>query len=421
LDLPASVKITESRTMADPGPAAEDWKHASELASLAHLGIYDSQYVYYNFDDVQVVPDTIAHPDAWQFKAFHDGGDRVVALVNGKRVNFAGEPVVASLPAAATALHADGNQLTFLYENAGYPNSGEDMLRYAGISNLQLLPVGQGIIKDWKMQLITAPRQGSPAEVAADFDDSIWPGTAVDKVEADQLKANQSAVFRTAIDITQTDLDEGKTSLNFSRFDDKGTVFVNGKTLGQGDNWARSYQFDAGKLLHVGKNVIAVLIVNVSGQGGLGTVELINSSMHYGGGRFAYSDSPAGVKGKWWAADLDDSQWKSQMLPESPSDATALLSWHRLSFSLPASKPDQWVPWLVRLNATGNGMLYLNGRAIGRYWEKGAQRDFYLPECWLNFDGSSKNVLTLSLCPLEDGTAVTSAEVMPYTAYAEKR
>ena len=79
------------------------------------------------------------------------------------------------------------------------------------------------------------------------------------------------------------------------------------------------------------------------------------------------------------------------------------------------------MPWLVRLNATGNGFVYLNGHCIGRYWEQSKQRDFYLPECWLSFGPGGQNVVALCLRPLEKGTAVESAEVMPYTVYAEKR
>ena len=75
----------------------------------------------------------------------------------------------------------------------------------------------------------------------------------------------------------------------------------------------------------------------------------------------------------------------------------------------------------MHLNATGNGFVYLNGYALGRYWEAGPQHDFFLPECWLNFGPGRTNVVALSLRPLEKGAAIQSASVAPYRELAEKR
>jgi hypothetical protein len=102
-------------------------------------------------------------------------------------------------------------------------------------------------------------------------------------------------------------------------------------------------------------------------------------------------------------------------MPES------VLSWYRLKFELPAMNLAVWVPWRLRLNATGNGFLYLNGHPLGRYWEAGPQHDFFLPECWLNFGPGQSNVLALNLRPGEKGAAIQSASVLPYAEFAEKR
>jgi hypothetical protein len=71
------------------------------------------------------------------------------------------------------------------------------------------------------------------------------------------------------------------------------------------------------------------------------------------------------------------------------------------------------------LEAKGNGFLYLNGHAIGRYWQAGPQHDFFLPECWLHF-GATNNV-TLSLRPVDKGAAINAAVVEPYSGFAETR
>jgi hypothetical protein len=98
-----------------------------------------------------------------------------------------------------------------------------------------------------------------------------------------------------------------------------------------------------------------------------------------------------------------------------------LLNWYRLDFTLPAVKPGVWVPWRLRLNASGNGFLYLNGHPLGRYWQAGPQRDFFLPECWLNFGIGQSNNLTLSLRPIDKRAMIQSAVVEPYADFAEKR
>ncbi len=88
---------------------------------------------------------------------------------------------------------------------------------------------------------------------------------------------------------------------------------------------------------------------------------------------------------------------------------------------MPEKKPAVWVPWRTILKGTGNGFLYLNGHSIGRYWEIGPQREFFLPECWLNFGPGKTNVLVLCLRPTEKGALLHSAEIAPYTEYAEER
>ena len=73
------------------------------------------------------------------------------------------------------------------------------------------------------------------------------------------------------------------------------------------------------------------------------------------------------------------------------------------------------------MDATGNGFLYFNGHALGRYWQAGPQHDFFLPECWLNFGAGRANVVALSLRPTDKGAAIESATVEPYAEFAEKR
>lgn len=137
------------------------------------------------------------------------------------------------------------------------------------------------------------------------------------------------------------------------------------------------------------------------------------------------SGQTAGTVGHWQDPKLDDSDWETSELPQAiaPATDTAPVNvwWYRLRFDLPSPNPHVWVPWKLHLEATGNGFIYLNGHALGRYWEVGPQRDFYLPECWLNFGPASTNVAVLCLRPTNGSPEVRSAWVSPYRDFAETR
>ena len=129
--------------------------------------------------------------------------------------------------------------------------------------------------------------------------------------------------------------------------------------------------------------------------------------------------SPAGIEQEWWKPDFADGLWKTVAIGPSSPQLGDLLTWYRMNFQLPSLRPDVWDPWHLHLEATGNGFLYLNGHAIGRYWDAGPQHDFYLPECWLNFGNGRTNNLTLSLRPTGQGVAIQSASVEPYAGVAQ--
>jgi hypothetical protein len=118
----------------------------------------------------------------------------------------------------------------------------------------------------------------------------------------------------------------------------------------------------------------------------------------------------------------EKSKWQSVSIDKDVAPAPdALLTWYRMQFELPEKKSGVWVPWHLHLEANGNGFIYINGHALGRYWQAGPQHDFYLPECWLAFGGGKKNIIALNLRPVDKGVSVQAASVAPDTAFAESR
>jgi hypothetical protein len=97
----------------------------------------------------------------------------------------------------------------------------------------------------------------------------------------------------------------------------------------------------------------------------------------------------------------------------------ALFTWYRLEFELPATPAGQWISWRLLINASGNGFMWLNDHDIGKHWEAGPQREFYLPECWLKYGKGQKNVIVLGLRQTINGATLKAAEVSPYPDAAE--
>ncbi len=102
---------------------------------------------------------------------------------------------------------------------------------------------------------------------------------------------------------------------------------------------------------------------------------------------------------------------------EKTKGKNPLLCWSVGRFTLSRQAEGVRYPWHLHIEHAGNGFLYLNGHCIGRLWQNGPQRDYYLPECWLNFGG--ENVIAVSLRPVDGQSGVSRAELIPGTWAAE--
>lgn len=407
-NVPAAVTIDSAKMQADPGPA--HWQKLKPGATLADAGVDDSYFIFYRTKVSCDGPTNllVEYPD----------GDAALAIVNGKsvaRVGASGSSCTFELPAGRDAV-------SLLYENRGHANGGQAMENPCGIADAHttasvLAPSTP--ITGWRMKIVdTVPHR---PEIAPDFDDSNWAAVTTDDLEASQLSPNQNAVFRATMELTDAQLSGVTTMLDFGRIDDVGWIYVNGQRIGKTTDWSRAYSFDVTTVLHPGHNVIAVIVQNIAGPGGIGQPKLSAVS---GGPVVALTSfgRPAGDDKQWWKPGLNDKRWTAVAIGAGASaPADSVLTWYRMSFSLPSPQADVWVPWRLHLEASGNGFLYLNGHPLGRYWNVGPQHDFFLPECWLHFGEGQANNITLNLRPTEDGAGIKSAVVEPYQDFAEKR
>ncbi len=422
--LPTTIKLTQALSKTDPGPVK--WEPLKDGQSLEQMGIYDRRFVFYRthfpfaqgqFHDTRDLP-------ILNFVGPHR--DALVSFCNGAYDHGIDRPGSHRMN---LVIAGKDNRLDIIYENVGQPNGGPGMEEMAGIRKIERLTV-QGSIVDWRMKKLADPGKArfqpdKLPEVAAEFDDGSWSAVKIESEEdANQLAENEYAVFRTSVDLSAEQIKTGDLNLLLYRMDDAGWVYVNGKRVGDGREWATTYTFPATGL-HEGKNSIAVVIRNINGAGGLGLVKLLSASdSNRAGLPIEIGTASTGFAGQWWKSDLDETGWASQVIgaTDIKGVSTFGLSWSRLKFELPEVKKGIWVPWVARLHAAGNGFLYLNDHALGRYWNAGPQHDFFLPECWLNFGPGSKNVLSLCLRPVDGKpVAIDSAEIVPVNEVAEFR
>lgn len=116
---------------------------------------------------------------------------------------------------------------------------------------------------------------------------------------------------------------------------------------------------------------------------------------------------------------LVSKEWENSKI--GISHTNELMTWHRVEFDLPEKQDGVWTPWQLIIKAKGNGFIYLNGKCVGRYWNEGPQTVYFLPECWLNFGKAKKNVITISLRPIDGEVKIDALSVVPDKFSAEYR
>jgi len=194
-------------------------------------------------------------------------------------------------------------------------------------------------------------------------------------------------------------------------------------------------RFDVSGLFHAGDNEITLLYENIGHEHGYIPMEELSGVRSAG----LSSDEKAiakqldwqvaidlgGIAAGWTRPEFAPKDWEKVVLdtnsvierkgngiqPHGQRDG--LLTWYRIEFELPETTS---IPWRLLINASGNGFMWLNGHDIGRHWEIGPQREFYLPECWLKLGKGQKNVLMLGLRQTVNGAQLRAAEIAPYPA-----
>jgi len=132
---------------------------------------------------------------------------------------------------------------------------------------------------------------------------------------------------------------------------------------------------------------------------------------------------PAPMRGREVDFEFSAGGWKSGAInsatPRSELELIPAYAWCRAEF--PMEKPqEQWfAPRQLTFEADRDALVYLNGKFVGRYVTEGPQKDFYLPEPYLNF--GKRNVLTMLLSYAEEPGHIRTLRVVPYDEFATRR
>jgi len=193
-------------------------------------------------------------------------------------------------------------------------------------------------------------------------------------------------------------------------------------------------QFDLAGLLKEGHNEVWLVYENIGHEHGYFPMEelcgirtaglsdgvtTINKVL-----KWDYSPNLSGIEHKFTDAAFDSKDWKivpldtTFLIPRKGNNIqpkvkqSALFTWYKAEFKLPENADKG--TWRLLINASGNGFIYINGHNIGRHWEAGPQREFYIPECWLNLKAGEKNNITLGLRQTVNGAVIRSMEIQNY-------
>lgn len=446
-----SVRIPQARMLVDD--TVSSWRQVKQGELLPALGVYDSRTVLY-----RVLPQLTANDIAQRplLEVQVDDAGNVIVRVNGRLYTEGKRNGNKLYFDVGEALKPGNNEIILLYENTGQENVGIAINNTPGIATAQLVAPasgnGSGVsISRWAVRLLKDGELPTPF-VGVDTDESGWrtfvldeettrnlqaaalPGAAApaDKAAGILYGMSATAVFRGGFELDEAQAKAADLSLFIPTIDDQGEVFLNGRSIGISTDWSKPFETPLQGKVKTGRNVLAIVITNKGFAGGLLKTPLLslkqNGAMVLGlelgerlNGESRLGWTTADATGDWKSVALETSKPIARKGNGAPAGkAECLQVWYRMEFELPSPQAGVWVPWQALINASGNGSLYLNGHHLGRYWQLGPQRSYFLPECWLRFGAGQRNTLTLGLRPTTQGAVLDAVEITPYKEYAEK-
>jgi hypothetical protein len=285
----------------------------------------------------------------------------------------------------------------------GFPAEPRFLTIYSGADKIESKiirpdrPRFPTVLWDWEV------RVGSP-EIKPEFDDSDWSKSNTPRdmlLELDNYW-HEYGWYRANMNSPR----DGKAVIRFSKIGDRVVLFVNGERVGETDYHAETAEFEVD--LKKGDNVLAILanslgvtnhpahwgpmlgfLVMPKGIAGPVTVKLPGKDEFREVKSWRFRSGLFGEVKKWFDPEnRGEPVWKSEV-----SEKSGRVVWYRTKFDLDDHFLEPANPIMVRMDGMIKGDIWLNGHHIGRYWQIGPQRDYYLPCSWLK---EKDNLLVLA-------------------------
>jgi len=213
--------------------------------------------------------------------------------------------------------------------------------------------------------------------------------------------------------------------------DDMKRVFLNGKAVSEASHARKQTEFELAHYAQSGINVLEISYEAFGAYNGgtqLGDLKGLESVRL---GKDAASAAPieswqiqrypALTRGRGVDPDAGARDWNPVSLEMSgPKEPAAAFTWFRSEFAMPSPAPGWTIGWKLAFEADRDALLYLNGKFLGRSVTIGPQKEFYLPNSFLEF-GPKKNVLTVLLAYAAEPGHIRTARVEPYEEFSVHR
>lgn len=449
-NLPAPIRITNAYKRNENFD--QKWESLAEGVSLPELDVNDCRYSAYR-SKFTLTADEVQKFGTVLFDMFT--GDPMYIKVNGQIAKHASTDELDNTFVCENLLRVGENEVIALYENQGHAHGYRPMEELCGMrkGGLGLSQIGITPVESWDVKLAKSASEVDvlhalqqtdgwekmilDAETVAGLATIQIAGLAKPKWPAAWILQgkNATSVYRTKLEFSSEMIKNGKTVLEFGCIDDAGKLYVNGQSVAEHGEWDKPFIVNIADFVKEGVNEICIAVSNSSGAGGMvKPVRLLRQLKIEKPLKWEVSKDLSGVTKGWISNSITPSDWEivpletinsiprkgNNIQPKGENDA--LMTWYRIEFELPASQKGIWVPWRLLVNASGTGYMWLNGHNIGRHWEIGPQREFYLPECWLNTGQNKKNVLVFGLRQsTKFGAKLNAVEISPYAGDAEFR
>lgn len=327
------------------------WRKLSCFESFEKLGRYFGYGVY----RTRLRSDTERLASIF----FSKYGDRIKVFSNGRLCGTYGRGEGASKTPIQTPLRKGANELLFLVDNMGRFNYSLSVGELKGIFGPAYLD-GRALDMVW----LVTDTKGWKVKRDRVWDTEVYAaGKPLQSIFGKQV-GDEHVVARATFNG-----EKGMkyfTAFSSWRRGNELSVFVNGHQIYYVTAWHTTgtiADFDISERVVDGRNTVEIF----TRKNKEGDYEYLKECRVFEcseelNGEFSYADfEPLAIGSS--AAPAPLRRWKARFN----------LSWPKY-------------PVRLRMDGMGKGQIYLNGRNIGRYWQIGPQRDYYLPEPWLEGD-----------------------------------